>query len=185
MGSFDIDLQTSAPLCLRARSVCAADEPHGVTESRRHGVTKARRHEEDERTGADPQGGMTLMKKRIMHIINGQRLLHPHPMLPISAPLCLRARSVSAVDESLTESRRHEACPCTGSDLAAEIKLMRNESCRLSTASVYWIHIRCSQSPRLCASVRVRSVLRMSLSRRHGGTKQAHAQDRISRRRSS
>jgi hypothetical protein len=62
MGSFDIDLQTSASLCLRARSVCAADEPHGVTESRSH--------EEDEQEQI--QGDMTLMKNGIGRIIHGE-----------------------------------------------------------------------------------------------------------------
>jgi hypothetical protein len=60
MGSFDIDLQTSASLCLRARSVCAADEP----------LTESRSHEEDEQEQI--QGDMTLMKNGIGRIIHGE-----------------------------------------------------------------------------------------------------------------
>jgi hypothetical protein len=81
MASFDIDLQISVPLCLRARSVCAVDESltetrrHGDTETRRHDTrhedTKTRRHEEDERTGADP-GRHDAMKNGIGRIIHGE-----------------------------------------------------------------------------------------------------------------
>jgi hypothetical protein len=60
MGSFDIDLQTSASLCLRARSVCTADES----------LTESRSHEEDEQEQI--QGDMTLMKNGIGRIIHGE-----------------------------------------------------------------------------------------------------------------
>jgi hypothetical protein len=42
-----------------------------------------------------------------MQIINGQRLLDPLPMLPISAPLCLRAIPLCAARGPLTNARKH------------------------------------------------------------------------------